>query len=865
MENLPDALAPLAEYEQFILWKVVPRGPKVAKLPVDHRTLRVFEKGDDWQQDPAAWTTAEHALNMAAMCGDDFGVGFFFTPEDPFFFLDIDNCLDATGKDWTPIAHEMLTRLPGGAVEVSQSGTGLHIIAKGVSPPHGMKNTAEGLEFYTERRFVALTGDRAMGSASVDLSVSLPSLVDQYFPPRVRGEAAVEWTTEPDPAWTGTEDDDELVAKAITAKSTAAAFGSDCSFEDLWNADADKLEETYRGDDGGYDASSADAALAQHLAFWTGKNCERMEVLMRKSALVRDKWDDHASYMERTILFAISVQETVYSIVPLDTTLPDLYGACKLKASSDAQRDYADKVRVEKLQACGEDEELAFKIAKIPAAKFFLDNKDLTPQAMIDLITPVEHAADLKRDEAEIVQGYQYLAADQQMEHFKGCHYVQDVHKVFVPSGALLKSEQFNATYGGYSFQLTSDGQKTTRKAYDAFTESQVVRYVQAESTMFRPDLPAGEIAEIDGRTMINTYIPVETPSVPGDVSRFTKHLETLLPVARDREILLAYMAACVQHKGVKFQWAPLIQGAPGNGKTLFTRCVVFAIGRRYSHMPPAKEIAEKFNSFLFENLFIGVEDIYVPEHKQDVMTALLPMITGEWQAKRAMATDQVMTDCCANLMMNCNPKDALRKNQNDRRIAPFFTAQQDKKDIQRDGMGGSYFRDLYAWLRGGGYANVNHFLQTYPLPDELNPANGWTAPETSSTDEAITAGLGGIEQEILEAIEEGRSGFAGGWVSSVAVERLLEGMRATRAIPPNKRRELMQSLGYDWHPALKNGRVNNPLDIDGFKKPRLFIKGGHLSAGLKTANEVVRQYVKCQTEAVNKGGRAFGSSQSNT
>ncbi|WP_236470083.1 primase-helicase family protein, partial [Escherichia coli] len=134
-----------------------------------------------------------------------------------------------------------------------------------------------------------------------------------------------------------------------------------------------------------------------------------------------------------------------------------------------------------------------------------------------------------------------------------------------------------------------------------------------------------------------NAYVPVTVASVPGDVTPFLTHLAKLLPVERDRDILLSYMAACVQYKGVKFKWAPLLQGVEGNGKTLFTLCVMEAVGSRYSHMPPAQEIGEKFNAWLFDKIFIGVEDIYVPEQKLELIETLKPMITGEYLAKRAM------------------------------------------------------------------------------------------------------------------------------------------------------------------------------------------------------------------------------------
>ena len=289
-------------------------------------------------------------------------------------------------------------------------------------------------------------------------------------------------------------------------------------------------------------------------------------------------------------------------------------------------------------------------------------------------------------------------------------------------------------------------------------------------------------------------------------------------------------MAACIQHKGVKFQWAPLIQGAEGNGKTLFSRCVAFAIGERYSHMPPAEQIAEKFNAWLFEKLFIGVEDIYVPDHKSEVIEILKPMITNTRYAKRDMGVGQIMQDLCCNFLFNSNHKDAVRKTKNDRRFAIFYSAQQCKADIDRDGMEGDYFPELYNWLKADGYAIVANYLANYQIPDALNPATAChRAPATSTTNEAINMSMGGVEQEIIEVIDEGRPGFAGGWVSSMALNNLLEGLRKKTAITLSKRREMMEGLGYILHPGLSGGRVNNNVMPDG-GKPRLYVKEGHIS-----------------------------------
>lgn len=856
MDRLPEGLSALAEFDQFILWQILERGGRQIKAPLDHRSMA---PGD--AHDANIWLPAEEALRLASLCGDAYGVGFVFTEADPFFFVDIDHCLD--GGAWTPVANALMSALPGAAVEVSQSGTGLHIFGRGVCPPHACKNIPLGLELYTEKRFVALTGDRVVGDAGADMSAHLPHVVSTYYPPKITGDS-IDWSSEPCEGWDGIESDEELIEAARKSSGAASVFGSRASFADLWDGDTDALAEAYPdGGDRQYDASSADAALAQHLAFWTGKNCERIRGLMRESGLVRDKYE-REDYLYRTILNACNLQGDVYGISEADNTLADESGAPKLKASSDAQRQFAENVRAPILETCTPEQRETLCATSGPSAtaKFWIDNKERPPQELVSMCTVVDSTHDpltSARAEPIVVSGLQYLTVDTQMEHFKGCVYVQDAHKVFTPSGAMLKPDQFNATYGGYIFQLDGLGDKTTKKAWEAFTESQAVRYPKAQTLCFRPELPTGCIFSEEGRVVVNTYIPVVTERKVGDAGPFMTHLAKLFPVESDREILLSYMAACVQYKGVKFQWAPLIQGCEGNGKTLFTRCVAFAVGNRYSHMPPASELNEKFNSWLFEKLFIGVEEFYVPDNKREILEIMKPMITNDRLAMRAMQRDQVMGDNRANFLLNTNHKDAFRKTDDDRRFAVFFTPHQKAGDLKADGMTKEYFSELYRWLREGGYAEVNELLHTYAIPDALNPASGDRAPITSTTSEAVAAGLGRVEQAIIEATEEGLIGFAGGWVSSVALDKLFSDIRVV-GIAHNKRRELMQSLGYDWHPALKGGRVNNPILIDGSKKPRLFIRNGSPALSIEKPAEVARVYQAAQqSEGVAEAVSTFG------
>lgn len=779
MKQFPQALAAMRAFRQFVLWKAVAssrRPGKFDKFPCDI-TGKIVDA-----HDPSNWVDADTAVTIAQ--SSDLGVGFVFTETDPFFFVDIDGAYDGTA--WSTLATQLCSQFNGAAVEVSQSGTGLHIIGTytGAEPEHGCKNIPLHLELYTSGRFVALTGSGITGDAASDHTVSLGSVIPSYFPASVASERNTHaWTTTNIEGSYPPKTDEKLIERALVSTAAPTAqqiFGgasARATFKDLWTRNVDVLSTSYPDDVREFDESSADAALAQHLAFWTGNDCERIERLMRMSGLVRRKWDYHKSYMERTITGACARQTTWYSV-----------GAP-------------------------------------------VDMKDTSK-----IIEPVY------RD------GYQMLSADEQIKLFKGCVYIAETNRIFTPNGSMLKSDQFNAMYGGYSFVVDQEGEKTTKKAWEAFTESQVLHNPKVDSMTFRPDLKPCSIVESDGWRYVNTYVPIDVPMVEGDVTPFMTHLRKVLPDERDQTILLSYMASCIQYKGYKIQWAPLLQGVVGNGKTLFTRCVAYAIGDRYTHMPPALEISEKFNAWLFNTLFIGVEDIYVPSNKMEMIETLKPMITNKRLARRAMNTDQAMHNICCNFMFNSNHKDGIKDATKDRRYCVFYSAQQEKCDLVRDGMTGSYFSNLYDWLdNDAGYAKVASFLTNYAIPAEFNPTMSCqTAPTTSSTAEAAALGMGSVEQEIIEAIDEGRTGFAGGWVSSFKLDALIDGLRKSGMVPRSKRRELMRSLGYDYHPGLKDGRVNNVIAIES-GKPRLYIRAGHIHANLTNGAEIAKQYAAAQ------------------
>lgn len=813
MLALPPPLAALAAWPQFVCWFAAPipdKPGKFNKFPCHWQTGAVCDA-----QDPVNWTTADVALAMAATHDKGYGggTGFVFTGSDPFFFADIDGCAQADGT-WSPLALSILARFPGAAVEVSHSGRGLHIIGRSAPLQHGKKNTPLGLELYTTGRFVALTGTGAMGDAGTDHTAALAQYAAEYFPLAETGEATG-WTTGPVPEWDGPTDDDELIRRACASgqRSAAAAFGGStvATFAQLWNADADKLALSWPGEGlKPYDASHADMALANHLAFWTGKDCARMERLMRRSALAREKWDGHRTYLVDTIVKACAFIRTVAAGRPAPTApvvapLPDVDQAAAALAAGRTIRE----------------------------------------------------------------PGREYMGPYDQLAHFDGCYFLTDTARVYsLPRNTIMGKASFDVVYGGHLFVLDPMGQKTTDSAWDVFTRSRVNAPQMVNDVCFRPEVEPGAVLTDGVRAEVNSYVPYVPRVLDGDASPFLNHLAKMLPDATDRAILLAWMARVVQSPGRKLQWWPVIQGARGNGKTTLVNVLTYALGEQYTHLVNVDAMAKtagQFNSWLHRKVFVALEEIKVSD-RREFMEILKPIVTSDRIALEGKGKDQVTGDNRVNGMITTNYQDGMPIDDDERRYGIFFTAQQHRDDLLRDDMTNAYFQNLRDWWRGeGAYAAqgpnyglavVTGFLRTMVIAADLDPAGHSRAPETTSTRAAVSASLGRVEQEVLEAIDEGRPGFCGGWVSSRYLDALIDQLRA--GVPRAKRRSLMQSLGYDWHPALTNGRTNDVVMPDA-AKPKLYVRTGHLALNITEAAAVAAAYSKAQAPDPGGAAAAFG------
>jgi len=141
----------MADRKQWVAWKYV---QKDEKGKPDKMPYTMQGKMSGWQNiSSLTHGNYEEAVKFKSKGGYD-GIGFVFTKDDPFVFIDLDNCFEG-GKP-NELAQKVLELAGNTYSEVSPSGKGLHIfgigtLEKALKPSHGK------FEVYPHGRFSTVT------------------------------------------------------------------------------------------------------------------------------------------------------------------------------------------------------------------------------------------------------------------------------------------------------------------------------------------------------------------------------------------------------------------------------------------------------------------------------------------------------------------------------------------------------------------------------------------------------------------------------------------------------------------------------------------------------------------------------------
>lgn len=227
---------------------------KMTKRPINARS-----KGNAMSNNPMTWCDYETAQAVANVDPSINGVGFMMPLDKSMTFIDLDHCIE-NGKI-NEFAKGIMERFKDTYMELSQSGTGIHIFCYG-SVKQAVKKPE--IELYGDKRFCAMTANCISHKELKNYQAELDKLVAEYAPKS-------ETPSKPMP---------QSISTASAADILEIIRKSKC---------ADRFLQYFNGQ---VEANSENTlGLARLLAFFCQGDAGKIKELMYMSGLRRDKFD----------------------------------------------------------------------------------------------------------------------------------------------------------------------------------------------------------------------------------------------------------------------------------------------------------------------------------------------------------------------------------------------------------------------------------------------------------------------------------------------------------------------------------------------------------------------------------------------
>jgi len=620
----------------------------------------------------------------AAAVRPGYALGMWIDP--PMFFIDLDECVE-DGK-LTPDAARLAAPFvaAGCFFEASSSGRGAHIIGtyKGDLPLHSNKRPAmHKYEFYARDRGVALNLPASQGDMLQDATGLLLPMLAEWFPPRE--SAALAPVDQRRPEWRGPEDDDELIRRALVARGSARqVFGGAWTFADLW---AGNVPETSR--------SEADLAMASHLAFWTGCDVPRIERIMRRSGLMRDKWNEHRTYLrDKTIVHACATTKNVYQEPERRDVVAEVMGASPpaVAAALPVTTDYYALVdqTIAAINNTGTFRELmdtvvpglgglqlphahAERVVQALVKRLAIFDAKLPISSVRQLVTPpVMPGSALEQLPPPWFQGFCYVKRTDKFYNVNTCSEYSD--------------DSFRVEFSRFMpFKQNGSREDPVAWARDRWN------IVTVDDVAYRPDQP--EFFQYAGSQYANRFNPQSMPALatPSDhalqcIEHFKAHLY-LMCNKRDwlYFLLLQWLAYNVQHPGHKIRWSPLVKGVGGDGKSIVGDLIFATMGEANVKMTSPATLT---NSGGFTDWATGacvnfIEEIRLEGQKKKQLYNAMKIFIGDHRSelnrkgKASGATERNIT----NHWANSNYSDAAPVDDDERRWLIVFSPYNDIDD----------------------------------------------------------------------------------------------------------------------------------------------------------------------------------------
>lgn len=230
-----------------------------------------------------------------------------------------------------------------------------------------------------------------------------------------------------------------------------------------------------------------------------------------------------------------------------------------------------------------------------------------------------------------------------------------------------------------------------------------------------------------------------------GDISVFLDHMANMIPDETERDYVLDYLAMLVQKPDEKINYALLIRGGQGTGKSWIGRMMTAIIGTPNVVFPSNDEVLSKWTVWTEGSNLAVIEEL-MARGRLDMANRLKPIITEPVLRIEEKQRSIYTIPNFLNLIAFTNHADALPIEAGDRRWLVISSAMKPMDE--------TYYDRLFGFLSGDGPSAVKYFLENRKVA--LNRKG--KAPNTKGKTEMRRRSLSEAEQYLGEMLE-GREG----------------------------------------------------------------------------------------------------------
>ena len=260
------------------------------------------------------------------------------------------------------------------------------------------------------------------------------------------------------------------------------------------------------------------------------------------------------------------------------------------------------------------------------------------------------------------------------------------------------------------------------------------------------------------GVEYFNTYKPTGLKRVANGrtdiVDRIIGHVAHLLPDEKEQQLVLNYLAHNVQFPGKKMQWALILQGVQGDGKSFLSEMMKHVLGESNCRNVTVESLDEKFTSWAEGNCMVFIEELKLDNYKKyETLNKLKPYIVNPTVPIRRMQRDVYEAINTTNYFALTNFKDALPIDDNDRRYCVLFSQWQSSEKLKAWlEHNPTYYSDLYDDMRTGA-GEILDYLLCHKIPDSFLALN--RAPDTDAKRQMISIAKNDDFLVVEDAIDE--------------------------------------------------------------------------------------------------------------